>query len=1044
MFPSDPTLVRQKMTKSKFRMSQVGGHTPKTRSFKPSRTKPSNTNWILTASRENERYEKFGDLPELSSHCIFNGRAFSQSLRREYLKSRDRSVSTRMYRRDGRLGPSTSTAGSCFGFLKEFERKYLLARTSLSLSPLDEALAKLQSSQKCATDCVSLKNNDHSSMRSCESSVVRSERYVGFDVFDPVNSPHDETRCEKDPFDDIFEMKTINWRTEINDQQWLNGLFDFEGHKNCAVSPPPWCNVLVSTDSESDDSESISVQSKSSQLSVNTMNDELLCEFFGGERTPVVAKHSELKKEPCELVGNTDFEVNCTHQTSSPFQEIDYRDTIADQHYGKSPCESTEIVSHAADVSQSLESSSSNIEACLDKKCVERSNDTHGKIPSGLHCISGLQNKEDANEDIITKTSHSDQESTTRIFALQLPTPPDSSDDESDIEYPSDNPLCDANANFYSPTVEGVQGDADEAQSTIRNNSIASLAVEGSDAPIIAPLQLPTQFSDSSSDDESDEGSTLNCDQANADNSNPQKIFSATNVKDRNIDASTPDNNEELCKELGTDPIDGRSAAANIREMHVRDNLELHSDNNDDGNACVKLNDIVPLQLPTQEWSSSSDEESNCGYSSSHNNAYFSKDEEDDDDSCTRMPPPSSLKNITNISNHCSELVDSPISQHAIQVAATNMSFDDLTDTPVGQPRLISSRPRLSDGLTDTPHKTTDDSGDQKNLARVRKRLRTVGSADKIQTPQPRLSNGLTDTPLKTTDTKKGPKKLAACRKRLRPASSDKENRQVDAVTSINREERVKQRIKEKYRCRFLDTEAALDGSDEDSDEEDAVREIEEDESNNSFINDSSQLGYTQDDFDQLNVDHEVKEAYAYPDDSLLHRQFNHERNVAEQFKTPVFNRRMMRNSLSQNAHSSQRGLGNMNFIKSVLEHHRQGGDSDDIENEYHRFAETGSSPLSPANSPVSIADSADEPLSPSQQRKNDPPIPSNKPIAAARHSHQDIILPPADVAYIMPKATNQPRTLTAEQKAMIESKRVAALKRRQERMQQQLPVAPS
>ena len=86
-----------------------------------------------------------------------------------------------------------------------------------------------------------------------------------------------------------------------------------------------------------------------------------------------------------------------------------------------------------------------------------------------------------------------------------------------------------------------------------------------------------------------------------------------------------------------------------------------------------------------------------------------------------------------------------------------------------------------------------------------------------------------------------------------------------------------------------------------------------------SFINDTSQLGYTQDDLDHVNADAEVE--VCNHGESVHHRQFDHQHNVDHQFKTPVFNRRMKApGSESQHSMTSQKGLGNMNFIKNVLE----------------------------------------------------------------------------------------------------------------------------
>ena len=58
----------------------------------------------------------------------------------------------------------------------------------------------------------------------------------------------------------------------------------------------------------------------------------------------------------------------------------------------------------------------------------------------------------------------------------------------------------------------------------------------------------------------------------------------------------------------------------------------------------------------------------------------------------------------------------------------------------------------------------------------------------------------------------------------------------------------MKKRIAEKYHCRFLENETAVDDSDDGSDKEDIIKNIEDEEkSRDSFINDSSQLGFTQD-----------------------------------------------------------------------------------------------------------------------------------------------------------------------------------------------------
>ncbi len=59
--------------------------------------------------------------------------------------------------------------------------------------------------------------------------------------------------------------------------------------------------------------------------------------------------------------------------------------------------------------------------------------------------------------------------------------------------------------------------------------------------------------------------------------------------------------------------------------------------------------------------------------------------------------------------------------------------------------------------------------------------------------------------------------------------------------------------------------------------------------------------------------------------ESYHHRQINHQKDLNDFWKTPVFNRRMLNATTneSQDSESSQKGLGNMNFIRSVLDYHR-------------------------------------------------------------------------------------------------------------------------
>jgi PHD-finger len=173
-----------------------------------------------------------------------------------------------------------------------------------------------------------------------------------------------------------------------------------------------------------------------------------------------------------------------------------------------------------------------------------------------------------------------------------------------------------------------------------------------------------------------------------------------------------------------------------------------------------------------------------------------------------------------------------------------------------------------------------------------------------------------------------------------RPLSDLPSNKEESPEAAAMRKKRRQQVMQQ-----FIDDEAdaSEDDIEGDREEEDDVLAIEEDEEEfaNSFINDSSQLGYTQDELDQADpVDG--------PEDAT-HRALDVERERIRQFATPLLNRRVRErraaNSQSlllsdtpPSAPDSIRGLGNMHFIRSVLEHHRQGGRAEDIEEFYKQL----------------------------------------------------------------------------------------------------------
>jgi ERCC4-related helicase len=171
------------------------------------------------------------------------------------------------------------------------------------------------------------------------------------------------------------------------------------------------------------------------------------------------------------------------------------------------------------------------------------------------------------------------------------------------------------------------------------------------------------------------------------------------------------------------------------------------------------------------------------------------------------------------------------------------------------------------------------------------------------------------------------------------------------------------QKVKEKMARRnkavrwFVEDQAAIDSEDDvegDDDEEQLLRDIEdEEELHDEFINDSSQLGcMTQDPLDLLNEQTQSQSLFYHQHETgAIHHQVDNAHAASNHLTTPILNRRMMRrkgtpptsptSSQMSDSQGSSGGLGDMGFIRSVLEHHRQGGDCDQVESEYCRLEES-------------------------------------------------------------------------------------------------------
>ena len=150
----------------------------------------------------------------------------------------------------------------------------------------------------------------------------------------------------------------------------------------------------------------------------------------------------------------------------------------------------------------------------------------------------------------------------------------------------------------------------------------------------------------------------------------------------------------------------------------------------------------------------------------------------------------------------------------------------------------------------------------------------------------------------------------------------------------------------------FIDIEAGINSdSDMDGDvqDDDEARLIEvAEEEHDSFINDSSQLGSFRDSLDRFDNTSILSSTRknGYNAISIYH-QLDFEEMRANEFSTPVLNRRNLHKDQSWSSglstsdlESSTKGLGSMHFIRSVINHHKCGGDADGLESEFHKIVD--------------------------------------------------------------------------------------------------------
>ena len=193
-------------------------------------------------------------------------------------------------------------------------------------------------------------------------------------------------------------------------------------------------------------------------------------------------------------------------------------------------------------------------------------------------------------------------------------------------------------------------------------------------------------------------------------------------------------------------------------------------------------------------------------------------------------------------------------------------------------------------------------------------------------------------------------KRLTKIKDKLDQASNKTRDSMDEQTRKAQKKERIEARLKKRQGeiafHKFLDTEAGIETDEDidgDADEDSGIERIEGEErlSNDSFINDTSQLGHSSQD----SLDH----AESNIQSDFAHRELDTIDAHKNMLATPILNRRMKNGAniewespSPRPGSSGMKGLGNMHFIRSVIDHHKQGGDATELEAEYYMLAEYG------------------------------------------------------------------------------------------------------
>ena len=605
----------------------------------------------------------------------------------------------------------------------------------------------------------------------------------------------------------------------------IANLFDAAHHINFAVIAPPGM-TLDESDEYSESSECVS-----STMSEISMNDDL-CDFFDNNKNLSTESLDKSHEDGETVAMKTPFS---DHGSDDDFGAGAGAEDNLD--FG-TPCE--------MDCKDETKAGSADRVSDILKPTIVINGTKDASAPDGL----STKRMSNASPSLLTPSKAEERTSQVKEkenIDTQLLNSPAPEYDQFISELEASRPQHPPNKSFEKgvggstlPPVEALNEITDgHAGMSIQANKESDEYVDPSDrnvaaheevqSPLLTSFRLPTPppSSDESDDDSSDPGSvnalvehpnndaSLNVHQLVPNDVPKMNQFETLEIEENAMSKET-DSKEVSFFQLPTQ----YSSSSSSSEEDDGDGSE-ESNERTCANDCAASDSSLPAKKPGEDLGATTSINATMG-----NNQGVLKEQSLPEQRLDGNPDTKHVQLKTTSIDDMSavDLTDSPIKTpfpiNGVRElgASTRMSLDSLTDTPVQCPKNNKEQGKSLYSLTDTPVQHRNKSGLH------RKSLDSL--TDTPVQLHKKSFESLTDTPAQNHQ------QIRQQRKRLKTVPKSvvsSKKLELGTAEKVTRKDRVKKRVEEKYRCRFLDTEAANDDSDE-SDEEDALKQIEAEE----------------------------------------------------------------------------------------------------------------------------------------------------------------------------------------------------------------------